>query len=305
MLVSVVALHVKESSIPARLQLAATLRFLAEGGFQKSVGKDVVVAMGRSTISKVLKRLLNVLEKYICPQWIKLNMTEAEIAASKQHFLQNFGIPGVVGCVDGTHIRITKPHKDPSLFYNRKGYFSINAMIICDYNMTIRAIDARRPGSSHDALIWSVSRAQEYFQRNYEGGERGCWLLGDAGYALQPYLLTPFRDPSVATPQHTFNQRHSSARNIIERTIGVLKSRFRCLSRLLQYQPHKVVQMTNVCCALHNICKYYKVQELVEFASGDDENEHSINVEITNETTLDGEAAIMRDTIANLLHTNS
>lgn len=57
-------------------------------------------------------------------------MTEAEIAASKQHFLQNFGIPGVVGCVDGTHIRITKPHKDPSLFYNRKGYFSINAMIV-------------------------------------------------------------------------------------------------------------------------------------------------------------------------------
>ncbi|XP_018786255.1 PREDICTED: putative nuclease HARBI1 [Bactrocera latifrons] len=130
-------------------------------------------------------------------------------------------------------------------------------MIICDYNMTMRATDARRPGSSHDALIWSVSRAQEYFQRNYEGGERGCWLLSDAGYALQPYLLTPFRDPSVATPQHTFNQIHSSARNIIERSMGVLKSRFRCLSRLFSmppttvYMPHNWAILSSVAV---NVC---------------------------------------------------
>ncbi|XP_036327412.1 putative nuclease HARBI1 [Rhagoletis pomonella] len=109
-------------------------------------------------------------------------MTEDEKTKSKQHFHQNFGIPGVIGCVDGTHIKITKPHKDSSLFYNRKGYFSINAMIICDYNMVIRAVDARRPGSSHDALIWSVSRAHDYFKRNYDNGERGLWLLGDAGH---------------------------------------------------------------------------------------------------------------------------
>ncbi|XP_036345203.1 putative nuclease HARBI1 isoform X2 [Rhagoletis pomonella] len=270
MLLNVVDPHIKGTSIPTQLQLAATLRFLAEGGFQKAVGKDSYIAMGRSTVAKVTKRLLKILERYFCPHWIKLNMTENELAKSKQHFQQKFVIPDVIGCIDGTHIQITKPHKDHSLFYNRKGYFSINAMIICDYNMVIKAVDARRPGSSHDALIWSVSRAQDYFQRRYENGDRGSWLLGDAGYALQPYLLTPYRDPHVGTVHHTFNQKHSSARNVVERTIGVLKSRFRCLARCLQYQPQKVVQITNVCCALHNVCKHYKVQELIEFDIEDD-----------------------------------
>ncbi|XP_049307379.1 putative nuclease HARBI1 [Bactrocera dorsalis] len=260
--------------------------------------------MGRSTVAKVIKCVLNILEKYICPRWISLIMTTEEQNQSKIHFHQKFGIPGIIGCIDGTHIRITKPHKDPNLFYNRKGFFSINAMIICDYNMAIKAVDARRPGSSHDALIWSVSSARSYFQSCYENGIRGSWLLGDAGYALQPYLFTPFRDPEIGTPHYIFNQRHSSARNVVERTIGVLKSRFRCLARCLQYQPQKVAQITNVCCALHNVCKHYKVQEIVVADLVPEENELA-SFEIVNDAIPDSEAAIIREEIANRLHSQS
>ncbi|XP_036329399.1 uncharacterized protein LOC118741506 [Rhagoletis pomonella] len=46
MLLNVVDPHIKGTSIPTQLQLAATLRFLAEGGFQKAVGKDSCIAMG-------------------------------------------------------------------------------------------------------------------------------------------------------------------------------------------------------------------------------------------------------------------
>ncbi|XP_036346164.1 uncharacterized protein LOC118755438 [Rhagoletis pomonella] len=112
-------------------------------GFQKAVGKESDVALGRSTVGKILKRVLGILEKYVCPVWIKLNITNSERSQSKRHFMQKFGIPGIIGCVDGTHIRITKPHIDPNLFYNRKGYFSINALIICDYQMMIKTVDAR------------------------------------------------------------------------------------------------------------------------------------------------------------------
>ncbi|XP_039968125.1 uncharacterized protein LOC120779819 [Bactrocera tryoni] len=59
------------SSIPVELKLATTLRFLAEGGFQRSIGKDSHIACDRTTVSKILKEMLNVLERTQCPKWVK------------------------------------------------------------------------------------------------------------------------------------------------------------------------------------------------------------------------------------------
>jgi hypothetical protein len=40
---------------------------------------------------------------------------------------------------------------------------------------------------------------------------------------------------------------------LIERTIGVLKKRFPCLSRKLQFSPAKVGDIVVACCILHNL----------------------------------------------------
>ena len=46
-------------------------------------------------------------------------------------FFKKTDFPGVIGCVDGTHIKILAPNKeDQHLYYNRKGFFSLNAMIV-------------------------------------------------------------------------------------------------------------------------------------------------------------------------------
>lgn len=118
------------SSVPPQVQLAAALRFLAVGSFQAVIGRDIEVSLARTTVCKILWRVLNAIEDIICPNWITLDMSQQEVAKSKAHFFSNFGIPGVVGCIDGTHIPIIKPTKDCSLFLNRKGFFSINAMIV-------------------------------------------------------------------------------------------------------------------------------------------------------------------------------
>ena len=38
--------------------------------------------------------------------------------------------PSIVGCIDGTHIKIIKLTIDEHLHFNRKGYFSMNAIIV-------------------------------------------------------------------------------------------------------------------------------------------------------------------------------
>lgn len=69
-------------------------------------------------------------------------------------------------------------------------------------------------------------------------------------------MMTPILDAESDTPEAYYTQKHVQARNTIERTIGLLKARFRCLlvHRVLHYQPHVAGSITNACVILHNIC---------------------------------------------------
>lgn len=111
-------------------KLAATLRFLAEGSYQRGVGQDLFVGVAQQTVSKILSETLDILEKKLCKTWISFNFSEDEKNEIKRYFYDKAGIPGVVGCVDGTHIRIIKPSSLEHFYYNRKGYHSINAMLV-------------------------------------------------------------------------------------------------------------------------------------------------------------------------------
>ena len=79
---------------------------------------------------------------------------------------------------------------------------------------------------------------------------------GDRGYPLKPGLLTPIALTETAEEAH-FNTAHALVRSVVERSIGMLKGRWRCLDasggRLL-YDPKKVCQVILGCCVLHNIC---------------------------------------------------
>ena len=46
-----------------------------------------------------------------------------------REFVEVAGMPGVMGCIDGTHIRILAPHQQEWAYVNRKGYHSINVQV--------------------------------------------------------------------------------------------------------------------------------------------------------------------------------
>lgn len=174
----------------------------------------------------------------------------------KENFMNRFQMPGVIGAVDGTHIAILKPTIEEHNYINRKGFHSLNVQLVSDANLKILNVNANYPGSAHDAFIWRQSRVKEYLHNIYINGHERSWLLGDSGYPLEPYLLTPFNAPNENGPEYRFNLRHASARNVVERCIGVLKTRFRCLlkERTARYAPQFVGRIVNCCCMLHNIC---------------------------------------------------
>lgn len=117
-------------------------------------------------------------------------------------------------------------------------------------------VNARYPGSTHDAFIWTssvVSTFLEAKQREFNDSEWLYIVLGDSGYPLQPWLMKPYDQP--ATPNEiAYNIAHKSIRSHIERQIGIWKQRFRILNkeRRLHYQPEIAAHIIYSTAVLHN-----------------------------------------------------
>lgn len=65
------------------------------------------------------------------------------------------------------------------------------------------------------------------------------WFLGDSAYPLMPFLLKPFLNAPIGSPEFRYTEHFTRARSSVERCIGILKGRWRCLrkERALHYQP--------------------------------------------------------------------
>ncbi|XP_067647097.1 putative nuclease HARBI1 isoform X2 [Eurosta solidaginis] len=128
---------VRSPYIPPILRLAATLEILAGGGYQWQTGGAHTAPMGHSTLSKVYRSTLVSMDEHLCRKWI---LFEKDFQPCKELFNQKYNFPGVVGAVDGTHLQLLRAVENEHIYFNRKGKHSINAMIICDHKLMIKAI---------------------------------------------------------------------------------------------------------------------------------------------------------------------
>ncbi|XP_043544956.1 putative nuclease HARBI1 isoform X2 [Chiloscyllium plagiosum] len=203
------------------------------------------------------------------------------------HFYRVAGFPRVQGVIDCMCVAIRAPVHDAMAYMNHKGFYSINVQLVSDHQHRIMQVNAHFPGSSHSAFILRQSSVPALFEG--EGSLEG-WLLGDKEYPVQPWLMTPLRHPRTEA-EHRYNEAHSKTRITVERTIGILKQRFRCLDRsrgALQYSPHKVSRMIIACCILHN----FALQRGLTME--EEQNEESM---VDQEPDSDDEESVERTTV--------
>ncbi|XP_069105078.1 putative nuclease HARBI1 [Argopecten irradians] len=232
-------------ALPPLLQVLVTLRFLATGAFQQLIG-DSLNRISQPTISRIVRRVTRALTSLV-KDFIKFPTGRAATTV-KQEFGSIAGFPNVLGCVDGTFIRIKRPTQNEADFLNRKGYHSLNVQAICDAHMRITSFNASWPGSVHDSRIWNSSALKDQFENGVHDG----LLLGDSGYACRRYMMTPYLHPADRS-QERFNSSLCRTRVRVEQTFGVLKARFPCLRFGLRMAPECAVTVTSACIILHNI----------------------------------------------------
>ena len=228
-----------------------SLKALGSGSFQSSV-KDFL-NVSQPAVSVILGAFLDSMLKK-AGQFIYMPRTLEERRTTKQKLYDVAGFTGVLGLIDGTHIPIIAPHENEYEFVNRKGFHSINCQAICDGDMNFLNVVSRWPGSAHDSFILQNSYVYDHFERGTFGDGH---LLGDSGYPLLPWLMTPFDEPQTSS-EKKYNKSHKKTRCLVEGSFGRLKMRFRILDHTgghLCYRPEKVSKMMIVCCMLHNICQ--------------------------------------------------
>ncbi|CAN0904394.1 Putative nuclease HARBI1 [Linum grandiflorum] len=71
-------------------------------------------------------------------------------------------------------------------------------------------------------------------------------------FRRQQYHLNEWGTRRPNTPAEYYNMKHSSARNVIERTFGVLKKKWAILRNTTWFSPNLVAQIVNACCLLQN-----------------------------------------------------
>ncbi|XP_004964672.1 uncharacterized protein LOC101786969 [Setaria italica] len=169
-----------------------------------------------------------------------------------------------IGAIDGTHIPVVVPNDKVVQHTGRHGYTSQNVLAICDFDMRFTFAVTGWPGSVHDMRVFSD--ALNKYGDKFPHPPAGKFYLVDSGYANRPGYLAPYKGTKYHLPEfrsgpmpkgmkETFNYAHSSLRNVIERSFGVLKMKWRILLGIPSFPMQKQSKIIVACMAIHNFIR--------------------------------------------------
>jgi hypothetical protein len=163
-------------AIDPLLQILVTLRLLTGCTLQHVSGD--LHHLSQASVSRIFAKVI----ESICSLRHRFIQMPNNLADIKTAFYQYGGFPGVIACVDGTHVPIAKPKLMPEteVFRCRKGYYSLNVQIVCGPNYLIYDVVARWPGSTHDSRVFDNSTFKQRLETIYNG-----IVLADGGYACR------------------------------------------------------------------------------------------------------------------------
>ncbi|KAG0718518.1 putative nuclease HARBI1 [Chionoecetes opilio] len=129
--------------ISPRMQLLATLRYNATGDMQLTIADTA--DMSKASVCRCVQRVTRAIAR-IAPRHIKCPTPTEEIA-QMQAFSRIAGMPGCIGCIDGTLIPIKSPGGDAAELYRcRKDFFAFNIMAVCTSSLLFSSLVVNWPG---------------------------------------------------------------------------------------------------------------------------------------------------------------
>uniref|UniRef100_A0A6V7QYU1 DDE Tnp4 domain-containing protein n=1 Tax=Ananas comosus var. bracteatus TaxID=296719 RepID=A0A6V7QYU1_ANACO len=243
-------------------QVAVALRRLSSGESLQNVG--LPLGLSHSTVSQVTWRFVEAMEQRGLDHLKWPNSQELEIIKSKFEKIQ--GLPNCCGAIDTTHVamRLPSAESNSKVWLDSEENYSMVLQAIVDPQMRFRDITTGWPGSLSESTVLKSSGffklCKEGLRLNgktmdlVEGTELREYIVGDPGYPLLPWLITPYRGNDISRTKEEFNRRHCMTRMVAQRALARFKDMWRILQGgMWRADKHRLPRIILVCCLLHNI----------------------------------------------------
>ncbi|CAL5386909.1 hypothetical protein CsSME_00016432 [Camellia sinensis var. sinensis] len=244
-------------------RVAVALRRLSSGDSLISVADSF--GTNHSTVSQVTWRFVEAIEENGLHhlQWPSM---EQEMTDVKSKFERLRGFPNCCGAIDTTHITmlLSSSEMGSNLWLDREKNHSMILQAIVDPDMRFRDIVTGWPGKMND---FDVLQSSTFFKL-CEKGERlkgntmklsdrtelNEYIVGDSGFPLLPWLVTPYQGKELSESEFEFNKRHFATRIVAQRALARLRETWKIIQGVM-WRPdkHRLPRIILACCILHNI----------------------------------------------------
>ncbi|GAB2235059.1 hypothetical protein Droror1_Dr00004338 [Drosera rotundifolia] len=249
--------------IPLNDQVAIALRRLSSGDSLLNIGD--AFGLNHSTVSQLTWRFVELMEKRALHHlhW----PSEEGMTDIKSKFEKFRGFPNCCGAIDTTHIAMCLALAEPTtkVWFDRERNHSMLLQAIVDPDMKFRDIVTGWPGKMSDSLVLESSTFFQMCEKGkrlcgkkvelLDGSEVGEYIVGDSGFPLLPWLITPYTGKDLEDDSKAeFNRRHFATRMVAQRALTRLKEMWKIMDGVM-WRPdkHKLPRIVLVCCLLHNI----------------------------------------------------
>jgi hypothetical protein len=195
-----------------------------------------------------------------------------------------------IGALDGTHLPIFVKGGNikQSPWHNRKEGLSQNILVAVDFKLNFVYVFAGWEGSAHDNRVLTSAKSKGFTAPS------GRYYVADAGYSNMTMTLTPYRGvryhlreqaQANMRPQNykeLYNLRHAALRNVVERVIGIFKSRFKCFEAGKRNLPLRT-QVEYALTAVHNFINQWNPDNLDQYPIVEDEEVDEKDVRLAEE----------------------
>ncbi|KAH9624376.1 hypothetical protein KSS87_011888, partial [Heliosperma pusillum] len=183
-------------------QVAVAIRRLCSGDSLISIGDSF--GMHHSTVSQVTWRFIECMER--CGlQHLQWPTSDKELAEIKSKFEKIRGFPNCCGAIDTTHITMCLPFSDPAnkVWLDPQKNHSMLLQAVVDPDMRFRDIVTGWPGKLSDLGVLKSSTLFNLCEKGKrlngkninlsEKFETREYIVGDSGFPLLPWLITPYQ----------------------------------------------------------------------------------------------------------------